>query len=53
VADKYLKRLMGRTDIKNALKRLDMLTQEEIRVARNLEVTDSVDDNVRVIRNGA
>ncbi|KAH8989674.1 hypothetical protein EDB86DRAFT_3245182, partial [Lactarius hatsudake] len=49
---KYLKRLVGRTDVENALKRLDILTQEEIRtaVARNLEVTCGVDKNVRAIR---
>ncbi|KAI9429172.1 hypothetical protein H4582DRAFT_2032752 [Lactarius indigo] len=51
---KYLKRLAGWTDVENALKRLDMLTQEEMRmaVARNLEVTHSVDNNVRAIREG-
>ncbi|KAI9462765.1 hypothetical protein BJY52DRAFT_1221813 [Lactarius psammicola] len=72
---KYLKRLVGRADVENALKRLDMLTQREMQtaVARNLEVTHSikaitsdvsgnvnvlkevtrsVDNNVRAIREG-
>jgi len=46
---------VGWTDVENALKKLDMLTQEEMRlvVARNLEVTHSVDNNVRAIREGA
>ncbi|KAH9080600.1 hypothetical protein EDB83DRAFT_998212 [Lactarius deliciosus] len=50
----YLKRLVGWTDIEDALKRLDMLTQEEMRmaVARNLEVTHNVDNNVRAIKEG-
>ncbi|KAH9009088.1 hypothetical protein EDB84DRAFT_1446495 [Lactarius hengduanensis] len=52
---KYLKRLVGWADVENALKRLDMLTQEEMRmaVARNLEVTHNVDNNVRAIKEGA
>ncbi|KAI0291192.1 hypothetical protein B0F90DRAFT_402769 [Multifurca ochricompacta] len=49
---KYLKRLVGRTDVEDALQRLDMLTQEETRiaVARNLEVTHEVDGNVKAIK---
>ncbi|KAH9179178.1 hypothetical protein EDB89DRAFT_1901212 [Lactarius sanguifluus] len=52
---KYLKRLVGWTDVEKALKKLDMLTQEEMgmAVARNLEVTHSVDNNVRAIKEGA
>ncbi|KAI9465552.1 hypothetical protein BJY52DRAFT_590110 [Lactarius psammicola] len=48
---KYLKRVVGWTDVEDALKRLDSLTQEEIRmaVARNLEVTHGINDNVKVI----
>ncbi|KAH9012794.1 hypothetical protein EDB84DRAFT_923055 [Lactarius hengduanensis] len=30
---KYLRKLLGRTDIENALKKLDSLTQEEVRMA--------------------
>ena len=46
---KYLKKLAGRTDIEDALKRLDKLTQEEARMAtaQILKVTHTVDDRVR------
>ena len=50
-SEKFLKRLIGRTDVEAALLRLDLLTQEEIMVvvARNLAVTHHVDDiNVAV-----
>jgi septal ring factor EnvC (AmiA/AmiB activator) len=48
---KYLKKLIGRTDIEDALKRLDMLTQEEARMAaaQVLKVTNTVDDRVQGI----
>ena len=47
--EKYGKKLIGRTDMEDALKRLDKLTQEEARmaVAQNLKATHSVDDRVR------
>jgi hypothetical protein len=43
-----MKRLAGRTDLEDALQRLDVLTKEEILMtaARNLEVTHRVDVNV-------
>ena len=46
--EKFMKRLVGRTDVEDALARLDMLTKEEnlMTVARNLEVTHRVDVNV-------
>ncbi|KAH9179177.1 hypothetical protein EDB89DRAFT_778791 [Lactarius sanguifluus] len=46
---KYLKRLVGRTDV---LMRLDVLTQREmaVAVARNLEVTHGIDDDVKAIK---
>ena len=46
---KYLKKLVGRTDIEDALKRLDKLTQEEARMAtaQILKVTHTVDERVR------
>jgi septal ring factor EnvC (AmiA/AmiB activator) len=48
---KYLKKLIGRTDIEDALKRLDRLTQEEARMAaaQVLKVTNTVDDRVQGI----
>jgi hypothetical protein len=50
-SEKYLKKLIGRTDIEDALKRLDRLTQEETRMAaaQVLKVANTVDDRVRVV----
>jgi archaellum component FlaC len=59
-SEKYLKKLIGRTDIEDALKRLDRQTQEEARMsaAQLLKVTHTIDnrlggiaDNVLVIDN--
>ena len=46
--EKYLKKLIGKTEIEDALKRLDKLTQEEARMAAaaNLKVTHAVDKRV-------
>ena len=46
-----MKRLAGRTDLEDALKKLDRLTQEEARmaVAENLRVTHSVRDEVKMV----
>jgi hypothetical protein len=43
-----LKKLIGKTDIEDALKRLDQLTNEEVRMvaAQVLEATHAVDDKV-------
>ena len=48
-SEKYGKRLTGKTDMEDALKRLDLLTQEEERmaVAENLRATHDVDKRVR------
>ena len=50
-SEKYLKRLIGKTDIEDALKRLDTLTQEEGRMAaaQVLKVTSAVVDKVQGI----
>ena len=42
---------MGRKDVESALQRLDTLTQREMQivVARNLEVTHNVDNNVKTL----
>ena len=52
VSEKYLKKLIGRAEIEDALKRLDKLTQEEVRMAtaQILKVTHTVDENVRGVR---
>ena len=46
--EKYVKKLLGKTDIEDALKRLDKLTQEEVRMAtaQLLTLTHGVDDKV-------
>jgi hypothetical protein len=48
LSEKYLKKLIGKTDIEDALKRLDKLTNEEVRMvtAQALEATHTVDDKV-------
>ena len=59
--EKYLKKLLGKTDIEDALKRLDKLTQDEVRMAtaQLLTLTHGVDykvtridDKVRVVHEG-
>ena len=48
----FLKKLMGRTDVEDALLRLDLLTKEEslMAAAKNLEVTHHVDRNVEEVK---
>ena len=50
---KYVKRLVGRTDIEDALGRLDRLTQDEVRMAaaQGLKATHEVDDKVQGVDN--
>jgi archaellum component FlaC len=52
-SEKYGKKLIGRTDMEDALKRLDKLTQEEagMAAAQNLKATHIVDERVRGIAN--
>jgi hypothetical protein len=47
-AEKYLKKLMGKNHIEDALKRLERLTQEEARMAaaQLLKVTNATDNRV-------
>jgi len=53
--EKYVKKLLGRNEVEDSLKRLDTLTQEEARMATAeiLRVAHSVDDNVKVVLEGA
>jgi len=48
LSEKYLRKLIGKTDIEDTLKRLDKLTNEEVRMvsAQVLEATHTVDDKV-------
>ncbi len=50
-SEKFLKKLVGRKDIEDALKRLDRLTQEEVRMAATqiLKLTHSVEDKVNAV----
>jgi hypothetical protein len=52
--EKYGKRLIGKTDMEDALKRLDKLTQEEGRmaIAANLLATHAVDKRVSEVIHG-
>jgi hypothetical protein len=51
----YVKKLVGRNDIEDALKRLDNLTQDEARmaIAENLKVTRDVENKVKEVIDGA
>ena len=48
VPEKYLKRLIGRTDLEDGMKKLDKLTNEEVvmAIAQLQEVTHNIDKNV-------
>jgi hypothetical protein len=50
-SEKYLKRLIGRTDLVDALNRLDRLTQEEawMATAQVLKVAHRVEDGVKTV----
>jgi hypothetical protein len=50
-SEKYLKKLIGRRDIEDALNRLDRLTQEEARmaIAQVLKVVHRVDHGVETV----
>ncbi|KAI0275721.1 hypothetical protein BGY98DRAFT_935590 [Russula aff. rugulosa BPL654] len=52
-SQEFLKKLLGRNDVEDALKRLDQLTQEEAKMATAevLKVTRGMDSNVKVIDN--
>ncbi len=49
IAEKYLKKLIGRRDIEDALSRLDNLTREEFQaaIAQVLKVTHDVNERVK------
>jgi hypothetical protein len=53
--EKYLKKLLvGGSDIENALKRLDTLTQEETRmaIAQVLKASHSIEERVKAVYKG-
>ena len=53
-SEKYLKKLIGKKEMEDALKRLDKLTQEEARMAAAeiLKLTHIVDNKVTTVMNG-
>ena len=55
LAEKFLRKLLGKNEIEDALKRLDAFTQEEARIvtAEVLKVTHRVDDKMTVLIDGA
>jgi hypothetical protein len=50
--ERFLKKVLGRNDVEDALARLDVLTKEEdlMVAARTLNVVHRLDDNVTVIK---
>ena len=50
-----MKKLLGKNDVEDALKRLDTLTMEEARMAivETLKVTNRLDNKVTVLIDGA
>ena len=51
ILEKFLKKLLGRNDVEDALKRLDKLTQEEAKMATAevLKITRGMDSNVKMM----
>ena len=51
MSEKYLKKLIGKADLEDALKRLDKLTNEEVRMvtAQVLEATHTVEGRVQQV----
>ena len=54
VSEKFLKRMVGRTDLEDGMKKLDKLTSEEVAMAmaQLLEVAHIIDKNVQTIADG-
>ena len=54
VSEKFLKRVIGRTDLEDGMKKLDKLTNEEVVMAsaQLLEVTHKIDNNVTEVNEG-
>ena len=54
VAEKFLKRVIGRTDLEDGMKKLDKLTNEEVVMAsaQLLKVAHNIDNNVTEVNEG-
>ena len=55
ITEKFAKKLIGESDIEAVLRRLDRLTQEEVRMtaANSLEVIHELFNNLKEVMNGA
>ena len=55
LAERFLKKVAGRSEIDDALRRLDKLTQEEHRLAtaQDLRATHGVREKMDIVINGA
>ena len=53
-SEKYLKKLVGKNNMEDMLKRLDLLTQEEARMATAevLKITKGINDKAEVLIDG-
>ena len=51
-SEKFLKRVIGRTDLEDGMKKLDKLTNEEVAMAsaQLLKVAHNIDNNVLVVK---
>ena len=53
VSEKFVKRVIGRTDLEDSIQKLDKLTNEAVAMAaRLLEVTRNIDNNVLDVKRG-
>ena len=54
LSEKFVKRVVGRTDLEDGMKRLDKLTNEEVlmAIAQLQEVTHDIDNNVTEVNEG-
>jgi hypothetical protein len=52
ISEKFLKRVIGRTDLEDGMKKLDKLTNEEVAMAsaQLLMVAHNIDNNVLVVK---
>ena len=54
LSEKFVKRVVGRTDLEDGMRRLDKLTNEEVlmAIAQLQEVTHNIDNNVTEVNKG-
>ena len=54
VSEKFLKRVLGRTDLEDGIKKLDKLTNEEVAMAsaQFLKIAHKIDNNLMMVEEG-